>query len=196
MKKWIILIVPVIAIIYFGMTTLIKSESTNEEVYQKFYDKITSISYYECTANVEVRGNKTPSNYEFKHTFNSPDSYLIETILPSELKGTVVEYIGDKIIIKNSGVGDEVELPNEGEVSKNLFVGDFINNFKDSSDLIISMDDTTLVLETKIKSNSEYFDTQILFVDKKTSTPQKMVILDDEQNERFIVYYNNFKYQK
>lgn len=197
MKKWtILLVLPIIAFLSFGIINFNKKDQTKEEVYQEFLKKATSISSYECLADVEVRGNKTPTKYRFKHKFNLPNTYIIETILPEELSGHSVEYVDDKILIKNSKINDTLELPNKGEISKNLFIGDFINNFKDSNDLKIEMDDNFLILETKIKSSSEYFDTQKLFIDKKTKIPQIMQIFDKEQNERFIVMYSEFEYKK
>jgi len=197
MKKWTIIItLLLIGGLCFGVTKLKKGESTKEEVYQEFFNKVISISSYECLADVEVIGNKTPTKYKFKHKFNSSNTYIIETILPQELAGNTVEYVGDKIIIKNPKMNDTLELPNEGEMSKNLFIGDFINNFKDSNDLVVEMDEDFLILKTNIKSSSEYFDTQILFVDKKTKTPHKMLILDKKQKERFIVKYSKFEYKK
>ena len=40
------------------------------------------------------------------------------------------------------------------------------------------------------------FNNQILYVNIKTKTPDKMEIVDNEENPRFIVTYEDFKYNK
>ena len=44
--------------------------------------------------------------------------------------------------------------------------------------------------------NNKYFNKQILYVNNKTKTPDKMEIVDNEENPRFIVTYEGFKYNK
>lgn len=197
MKKWaLFLAIPVVFFISFKVINFSEKESTKEEIYNSFVEKISSISSYNCVADVEVFGNKTPTKYRFKHTFKSPNSYIVQTILPEELKGQVVEYVDSKIIVKNTNIKDTIELPNEGEVSKNLFIGDFINNFKSAKDVKLQSDKNYLILEINIESESEYFDKQILYVNKKDKVPYKMEILDKNKEKRFEVVYSDFKYNK
>lgn len=51
-------------------------------------------------------------------------------------------------------------------------------------------------IEVKIPGNNKYFNKQILYVNNKTKTPDKMEIVDNEENPRFIVTYEGFKYNK
>lgn len=194
-KLGLILIVLITAFGIFKFINITQKPQTKEEMYNSFSEKISNISSYECVADVLVIGNKSPSNYKFKHTYKSPSTYKIETLEPEELKGNIVEYVDSKINLK-SITGDEVELPNQGEISKNLFLGDFINNYKEVKNLEISEDEENIILEIKINNKSEYFETQILYVNKKQLIPQKMIILDDKKQKRFEVSYSNFRFNK
>lgn len=196
MKKLsLILIVLITAFGIFKFINITQKPQTKEEMYNSFSEKVNNISSYECIADVLVIGNKSPSNYKFKHTYKSPSTYKIETLEPEELKGNIVEYVDSKINLK-SITGDEVELPNQGEISKNLFLGDFINNYKEAKNLEISEDEENIILEIKINNKSEYFETQILYVNKKQLIPQKMIILDNKEQKRFEVSYSNFRFNK
>lgn len=44
-------------------------EVTEDEVYEKFQQKISKVQSYTCIAEVEVIGNKGKSNYTLKHNY-------------------------------------------------------------------------------------------------------------------------------
>jgi len=194
-KKWSILIVVIILItgIVIGCQ---KRNATKEEVYQDFQKKISTMSSYTCKAEVEAIGNKSQHKYEYIHTYSKPDYYKLEVVSPKHLKGKIMEYTDDKIIVKNPDIDDTLEFPNAGENKQYLFVGDFIKNYLQNEELNIKLTNNNLVLEVCISGDSDYFNKQLLYINLKTKDPEKMEILDINGQSKFIVTYSEFKWKK
>ena len=193
MKKWSFLLAVLVLIAFFSFNKKDTKEEftkqyTKEEIYESFQDKILNISSYECIAEVCVSGNKTPTNYSFKHTYKKPDSYKVEVLSPESVKGKVIEFNSNKLTINNANVEDKIVF--EDYQNKFLFVGNFIPNYSYHS-AIIDEDDKFLII-TKDMPN-DYFNKQILYVNKKTKLPQKMQIIDINGNTRFDIIYKDFK---
>ena len=195
MKRWAIIL-----IIFISMFTIIigceRKESTKEEIYKEFQKKIVTMSSYKCIAEVEVIGNKSSHNYVFNHSYVKPDYYKLEVIEPQHLKGKTMEYKDDKVIINNPDIKDKIELPNMKDTRPYTFIGDFIKNYLQSEDVNIKLSSNDMVLETIIPGDNEYFNKQILYVNKETKKPEKMEILDAEGNPSFIVKYKEFECKK
>lgn len=193
MKKWSFLLAVLVLIAFFSFNKKDTKEEftkqyTKEEIYESFQDKILNISFYECIAEVCVSGNKTPTNYSFKHTYKKPDNYKVEVLSPKSVKGKVIEFNSNKLTINNPNVEDKIIF--EDYQNKFLFIGNFIANYSYDS-AIIDEDDKFLII-TKDMPN-DYFNKQILYVNKKTKLPQKMQIIDINGNTRFDIIYKDFK---
>ena len=193
MKKWSFLLAVLVLIAFFSFNKKDTKEEftkqyTKEEIYESIQDKILNISSYECIAEVCVSGNKTPTNYSFKHTYKKPDSYKVEVLSPESVKGKVIEFNSNKLTINNPNVEDKIVF--EDYQNKFLFIGNFIANYSYDS-AIIDEDDKFLII-TKDMPN-DYFNKQILYVNKKTKLPQKMQIIDINGNTRFDIIYKDFK---
>ena len=141
-------------------------------------------------------GNKENTTYIFKHTYKKPDYYKLEVKSPKNLKGKTIEYKNNKIIINNPNINDTVEFKNINNDARYLFIGDFINNYRKDENTKLELTENELKIEVKIPGNNKYFNKQILYVNNKTKTPDKMEIVDNEENPRFIVTYEGFKYNK
>jgi outer membrane lipoprotein-sorting protein len=194
-RKWTIFI-SLILLISFWSIGCNKSGSTKEEVYKDFTNKISKMKSYSCIAEINVVGNKNPKEYIMQHNYTKPDSFKIKVISPENLRGKIITYNKDKIVVKNPNVNDYIELPNNGVDNQYLFIGDFIKNLFQNEELNISFKGDYLVLETTITSSSKYFSKQVLYVDKESVKPSKLEIHDDEGKTRFTVLYKNFEYNK
>lgn len=193
-KKWTVLIVIMIGMLIFFIGCQ-KKESTKEEVYGDFQKKISKMEGYNCIAEIQVAGNKSSQDYVMTHSYKKPDYYKLEVVSPEHLKGKTMEYKDNKIFIKNPDINDLVEIPNVGNNSQYLFVGDFIKNYIQNETMKISLSDDNLVLETDIPGENKYFKTQILYINNKTKNPVKMEILDDKGNLKFNINYKDFEYK-
>lgn len=195
-NKWCMLLIIIISAITLCNSGCSKREYTKEEVYEDFQSQISKITSYTCTAKVEAINNKENTIYIFKHTYKKPDYYKLEIQSPESLKGKTIEYKGDKIIVKNPNINDKVELPNINNDSHYLFIGDFIKNYMQNESVILEAKENELKIEIEIPGDNKYFNKQILYVNNKTKTPDKMEILDNKQKAIFIVTYEDFKYEK
>lgn len=195
-NKWCILLIIIISITTIVCIGCKKREYTKEEVYEDFQNQISKITSYTCTAKVEAIGNKENTKYIFKHIYVKPDYYKLEVKSPENLKGKIIEYKGDKVLVHNPNINDIVELPNINNDSHYLFIGDFIKNYMQNESVVLESTENELKIEIKIPGDNKYFNKQVLYVNNKTKNPNKMEILDCEGEQRFIVQYEDFKYEK
>ena len=195
-NKWSILLSSFITMIFVFTVGCTNKEYTADELYEDFKDQISKVSSYTCIAKVEAIGNKENTTYIFKHTYKKPDYYKLEVKSPKNLKGQTIEYKNNKIIINNPNINDTVEFKNINNDARYLFIGDFINNYRKDENTKLELTENELKIEVKIPGNNKYFNKQILYVNNKTKTPDKMEIVDNEENPRFIVTYEGFKYNK
>ena len=195
-NKWSILLASFITMIFVFTVGCTNKEYTSDELYEDFKDQISKVSSYTCIAKVEAIGNKENTTYIFKHTYKKPDYYKLEVKSPKNLKGKTIEYKNNKIIINNPNINDTVEFKNINNDARYLFIGDFINNYRKDENTKLELTENELKIEVKIPGNNKYFNKQILYVNNKTKTPDKMEIVDNEENPRFIVTYEGFKYNK
>nr|WP_308691533.1 germination lipoprotein GerS [uncultured Terrisporobacter sp.] len=195
-NKWSILLSSFITMIFVFTVGCTNKEYTADELYEDFKDQISKVSSYTCIAKVEAIGNKENTTYIFKHTYKKPDYYKLEVKSPKNLKGKTIEYKNNKIIINNPNINDTVEFKNINNDARYLFIGDFINNYRKDENTKLELTENELKIEVKIPGNNKYFNKQILYVNNNTKTPDKMEIVDNEENPRFIVTYEGFKYNK
>lgn len=195
-NKWSILLSSFITMIFVFTVGCTNKEYTADELYEDFKDQISKVSSYTCIAKVEAIGNKENTTYIFKHTYKKPDYYKLEVKSPKNLKGKTIEYKNNKIIINNPKINDTVEFKNINNDARYLFIGDFINNYRNDENTKLELTENELKIEVKIPGNNKYFNKQILYVNNNTKTPDKMEIVDNEENPRFIVTYEGFKYNK
>ena len=195
-NKWSILLASFITMIFVFTVGCTNKEYTADELYEDFKDQISKVSSYTCIAKVEAIGNKENTTYIFKHTYKKPDYYKLEVKSPKNLKGKTIEYKNNKIIINNPKINDTVEFKNINNDARYLFIGDFINNYRKDENTKLELTENELKIEVKIPGNNKYFNKQILYVNNKTKTPDKMEIVDNKENPRFIVTYEDFKYNK
>lgn len=195
-NKWSILLASFITMIFVFTVGCTNKEYTSDELYEDFKDQISKVSSYTCIAKVEAIGNKENTTYIFKHTYKKPDYYKLEVKSPKNLKGKTIEYKNNKIIINNPNINDTVEFKNINNDARYLFIGDFINNYRNDENTKLELTENELKIEVKIPGNNKYFNKQILYVNNNTKTPDKMEIVDNEENPRFIVTYEDFKYNK
>ena len=195
-NKWSILLSSFITMIFVFTVGCTNKEYTADELYEDFKDQISKVSSYTCIAKVEAIGNKENTTYIFKHTYKKPDYYKLEVKSPKNLKGKTIEYKNNKIIINNPKINDTVEFKNINNDARYLFIGDFINNYRNDENTKLELTENELKIEVKIPGNNKYFNKQILYVNNNTKTPDKMEIVDNEENPRFIVTYEDFKYNK
>ena len=195
-NKWCTLLIIIISILTLCNVGCGRKEYTKEEVYEDFKNQISKITSYTCTAKVEAIGNKENTTYIFKHTYRKPDYYKLEVKSPKNLQGKTIEYKGDKVLVNNSDINDTIELPNINNDIHYLFIGDFIKNYTHNESVVLEATENELKIEIEIPGDNKYFNKQILYVNNKTKSPDKMEILDNEGEPIFIVTYEDFKYEK
>lgn len=188
-----LVVVIILGIVFFRRTDNV-FKSGNNKTSQEIVDYILNISSYEVTAEVQVFSNKNENKYIIKQGFVSPNISMQEVIEPSNIAG---------IKIINDGVS--LKLENNNLKLKNVFenytyLGDncldlisFIEDYKSSKDSEYKEKQDQIIMKTKSRSVNKYTKEKILYIDKKTATPIKLEIKDNNEKVRAYILYNEVK---
>lgn len=179
--------------VLISMTACQKKEYTNEEFYEEFKKNVSKIESYSCIAEMDVMSNKGKSSYTLKQSYDKSNEYKIEFISPNHLKGKVIVYKDDKVIIKNTDINDTIELSNQNKGE--LIIGAFMRSYIEADDINIDSSDEYITLEIKIP-NEEDLSKQILYINKESKLPDKLELLDKDENIRISIKYKDIEYKK
>ena len=156
---------------------------------------ILNINSYEAEIEVTVHSNKTTNEYKLKQYYIKPD--IIKQVIktPENLENLTIIYDGNHMKVENTNLSLSKIYQNYEYINQNvLWLSTFIDQY-DSSNSKIKENDNEIMIENNALNNV-YFSKQILYLDKKTGLPTKLEILDNNQNNRIYIKYNEIKINK
>ena len=174
---------------------------TDAAAYEKIQSQLLRMESFEATASVAFISNKNTHEYETLQQCRASGEYRIEVTAPERVAGNVTVYNGDVIYQFNGRTSGKIavgasDVPERAE----LFLTSFVKNYVKSQAVSVSvanMDDSVCtVLEAEIPGAHPYLRTEKLWVDNKTLKPVKLAIYDPDGNERILVTYRSFEYNK
>jgi len=171
-------------------------EPTNEEFFNELQKTMNDIDSYSCEAEITVIGNKSPAEYSVTHSFLKPNKYKIQyhdgkQTISFDGKRTYFIYpkVDKSVMIKDS---------KEIEEDKNLFLGYFLEILLTSEKFELDNEKEGekdyLVISVDLPGSNIYRTKGKMWFDKKDFKPYKMVILNNQGEEKVNVYYKEFKY--
>lgn len=174
-----------------------KANETND--YATIQDKLVNMETYSCEASLTFYSNKGENQYTITQQAKNDGKYLIETIAPEDLKGNIILFDGNMVWQYNPNLDSKISVGDKEKMErKQICLFTFLENYVKSKDVALetaNIDDSIYsVLEAKIPGDNKYFDSEKLFINNETKTPEKLVIYDDNGKERILVTYNNFVY--
>ena len=202
-KKIIISCLVLILIIstIFFIKNNYKSIKLGNNIINQSADKIKkyilNIESYKANVQITITSNKNTNTYEAIQEYNKEDNlYKQEILAPQNLAGTIFEYDGVNLQIKNtelnlSKIYENYNYIGSNELSLNAFIEDYNNN--DTTDY---ENDEEIILETKIKNNNKYRAIKKLYISKDTGNPTKLEIQDVSQNTLVYILYNEIEINK
>lgn len=186
--------------IFFILLLLCSCNKRNYDGFSDAKNRLKNMKSYSALAHITVYGNKGIGEYEVKQYFVFPDKIRVETIQPSFLKGKITVFSDGKWKVYHPLIDKSFEIENLrnidqivylGIIQKDLFISD------DSKYKFENKDDKDLIkISCKIPKESEYGKIAVLYLDKDNYNPVMMEIVDNSQNVKVRVNYNDFDYNK
>ena len=202
-KKIIISCLVLILIIstIFFIKNNYKSIKLGNNIINQSADKIKkyilNIESYKANVQITITSNKNTNTYEaIQEYYKENNLYKQEILAPQNLAGTIFEYDGVNLQIKNtelnlSKIYENYNYIGSNELSLNAFIEDYNNN--DNTDY---ENDEEIILETKIKNNNKYRAIKKLYISKNTGNPTKLEVQDVSQNTLVYILYNEIEINK
>ncbi len=198
-KKKIIIIIGLFISIIFVLFYLFhyktgKSGNNISKSTDDVIEYILNISSYEARIEVIIESNKTTNQYRLKQLYSKPNvmKQIIEE--PSNLANLTISYDGRNMKLKNTNLGLSKVYEDYEYISQNtLWLSSFIDNYNDNSK--IRETENEIIIENNIIYHP-YNTKQILYINKKTSLPTKLEIMDNNKNSKIYIKYNEIKLNK
>lgn len=181
----------------FFITGCTKTNSTDD--YVNIQEKFINMESYSCNANVVFYSNKGENTYTINQQAKNDGKYYIETTYPEDVKGNVILFDGNILWQYNPSLDSKISVGDKEKIErKEICLFSFLENHLKSKDITLETanidDNLYTVLEAKIPGGNKYFDSEKLFINNKTKSPEKLIIYDTEGKERVLVSYDNFIY--
>lgn len=187
----IILIIILGIFIYKNVTK--KSNFGNNMSSQEIVDNILNINFYKANVTVEVNSNKNKNKYILNQEC-SPDRSIQEVIEPSNIQGVRIIQENGNLKIENTTLNLSQIFENYQGLEENaLDINSFVQNYKNYDKSNFEEKDTEIIMKTKNINGNKYTQNKILYIDKQTKKPIKLIIQDNNQNTTIFIQYNEIE---
>lgn len=157
---------------------------------------ILNIGSYGTTANITIKSNKNQNTYVVKQKYNKEGNLYSQEILePSRIAGTLIQYDGKDLTIKNTNLNVKKIYENYSYIESNvLSLASFIEDYKQSENKEIKEENGIVTLQVKLSNNNKYTMEKTLYINKNENKIEKMEIRDTTQNVRIYILYNEIEF--
>lgn len=157
---------------------------------------ILNIGSYEAKANITIKSNKNQNTYVVKQKYNKEGNlYRQEILEPSGIAGTLIQYDGKDLTIKNTNLNVKKIYENYSYIESNILsLASFIEDYKQSESKEIKEENGIVTLQVKLSSNNKYTMEKTLYINKNENKIEKMEIKDTTQNVRIYILYNEIEF--
>ena len=157
---------------------------------------ILNIGSYEAKANITIKSNKNQNTYVVKQKYNKEGNlYSQEVLEPSGIAGTLIQYDGKDLTIKNTNLNVKKIYENYSYIESNILsLASFIEDYKQSESKEIKEENGIVTLQVKLSNNNKYTMEKTLYINKNENKIEKMEIKDTTQNVRIYILYNEVEF--
>lgn len=157
---------------------------------------ILNIGSYEAKANITIKSNKNQNTYVVKQKYNKEGNlYSQEVLEPSGIAGTLIQYDGKDLTIKNTNLNVKKIYENYSYIESNILsLASFIEDYKQSESKEIKEENGIVTLQVKLSNNNKYTMEKTLYINKNENNIEKMEIKDTTQNVRIYILYNEIEF--
>lgn len=201
-KKTIIIFI-IMLILILGVILIknnYKTSKNGNNISNKSADEIENlilnIGSYETTANIIIKSNKNQNTYVVKQKYNKEGNlYSQEVLEPSGIAGTLIQYDGKDLTIKNTNLNVKKIYENYSYIESNILsLASFIEDYKQSESKEIKEENGIVTLQVKLSNNNKYTMEKMLYINKNENKIEKMEIRDTTQNVRIYILYNEIEF--
>lgn len=157
---------------------------------------ILNIGSYEAKANITIKSNKNQNTYVVKQKYNKEGNlYSQEVLEPSGIAGTLIQYDGKDLTIKNTNLNVKKIYENYSYIESNILsLASFIEDYKQSESKEIKEENGIVTLQVKLSNNNKYTMEKTLYINKNENKIEKIEIKDTTQNVRIYILYNEIEF--
>ena len=201
-KKTIIIFI-IVLILILGVILIknnYKTSKNGNNISNKSADEIENlilnIGSYEANANITIKSNKNQNTYVVKQKYNKEGNlYSQEVLEPFGIAGTLIQYDGKDLTIKNTNLNVKKIYENYSYIESNILsLASFIEDYKQSESKEIKEENGIVTLQVKLSNNNKYTMEKTLYINKNENKIEKMEIKDTTQNVRIYILYNEIEF--
>lgn len=194
-KLFVVILLMIIIIgmfIYKIMTKNIKIGNNMNS--QEIVDYILNINSYKSNINVQVNSNKNTNKYIIEQEYNTEKGSIQEVIEPANIAGVKISLKDEVLKIENTKLNLSQIFDNyKGLEDNSLDLISFLNDYKKDEKSSFEENDSEIILKTKNNSQNKYNKNKILYINKKTKLPTKLIVEDNNQNMTINIKYNSIE---
>ena len=194
-KLFVVILLMIIIIgmfIYKIMTKNLKIGNNMNS--QEIVDYILNINSYKSNINVQVNSNKNTNKYIIEQEYNTENGSIQEVIEPANIAGVKISLKDNILKIENTNLSLSQMFENyQGLEDNSLDLISFIEDYKSNEKSIFEENENEVILKTKNNSQNKYNKNKILYINKKTKLPTKLIVEDNNQNMTINIKYNSIE---
>ncbi len=197
-RNKIICTIFIILILIFGIILLKNvtknSKNGNNKSSQEIVDKILNLNSYKSKIYVQVNSNKNQNKYILAQEYNTEKGIMQEVIEPSNIAGVKIIKKDNNLSIENTQFDLKTIFENYNGLEDNsLDLVNFISEYKENENSKYEEKDEQVIMKINSNKNNKYLKNKILYIDKKSAKPVKLLIQDNNQNTTIIIEYNEIE---
>ncbi len=189
----IIIFLIIILLNIFNKNTYKKEFNGNNKDIKEIENYILDINSYKANIDINVKSNKNENNYKMIQEVKNNQYVKQITLEPEELKNLQIEYKDGNLEIKNTELNlSKIYKDYQYITSNELFLTDFISNYSKSNKRKIEIKNNEVQMQFE-NSNNKYSSKEILHINSETIKPEKLEIVDKNNNSRIYILYNEIE---
>ena len=199
----IILAITIISVYFINKNNKIFNKNFNignnitSKSIQEIEQYILNISSYEAKAEVMIESNKNINKYVLKQEYNNSGKIEQIVLEPSNIEGLTISYNEGNLTINNTKLNLQTVYNNyKYVVDNNLWLNSFIKDYRESNNKSISENSDYIVMTVDISDSNNYGKIKILYINKTTGNPEKMLIQDKNQKNMVYILYSEIRINK
>ena len=188
----IILIIVIGIIIYKNMIK--NSKIGNNMSSLEIVDYILNTNSYKSNVTIQVNSNKNQNKYILNQEYNTENGSIQEVIEPTNIAGVRIIRKDENLKIENTSLNLATIFENYKGLEENgLDLSTFIENYKSYDKSTFEENETEIIMKTKNSSENKYIENKVLYINKSTKLPTKLIIEDNNKNMTINIQYNKIE---
>lgn len=189
---FMILIIFIIFFMNFNYKKIKFGNNESNKSVNEVKEYILNINSYTAKLDVTINSNKNVNKYILNQEFS--ENIEKQTVIkPENIEGVTVSYKDGNIEISNSKLNLSKIYNNYPYLSDNvLWLNSFIKNCKENPDkLKLYEENEYIVMELNL--NNKYLENRLLYLEKGTGKPKKMIVQDNNKKDVIYILYNEIE---